>query len=215
MHAVHQLGTGCVDAAGNVHAVEFVVRARIENHQLAPGGNQLLYFGRRHARRVVVVFNKFAKCLGRHVDAGEQFTAARLPCSATTVEEGDIGVAERGQFGSSARSKPAAAFVTAIKQHQRRSQARHQIARHEFDARQRQRTREERMPLVMHALLTHIKQCQLSTREQHLAHRLRRDVSRDGRHHGARHADTDADAARASRMSVCGGKIAQDFSAAL
>ena len=69
VHPINQFGARYVDAAGNVHTVEFVERARIEDHHLAPGLGEPANLVRRHARRVEVVLDEFAERLGRHVDA--------------------------------------------------------------------------------------------------------------------------------------------------
>ncbi len=147
-----------------------------------------------------MMLDEFAESLGRNVDTGKQLAARCLPAGAAAFQDRDIGIAESGELGGGALGQ---ALAAAVQQHQGHAMAGHQVADHQLQPGERQRTGEEWMPLVMHALLAHVEQRELGVREQQLAQRRGRN--------GANHARP----GRASRMSECGGNIPQACSSGL
>ena len=173
VHAQHQLGARHVDAGRDRDALEFIEGPAVEHHHVGARLHQRVELVRRDARRAVLVLDQLAERLARHVDAGEQLVAGRLPADIAAVEHADIDVAGFRQHGRGALRQP----VGIVDQHDPRRTAWDQPRHAQLEPAQRHRAREQQVVLRKDPLLAHVEQRELLPIEQHRAQRPRADAA--------------------------------------
>jgi hypothetical protein len=171
-YAMHELGPGHVDAAGNAHPPVLGQRPAVEDHQLAPGRRQPRQFRGRDVRRAIRRFDELAESLAWHVDALEQHEPRVAPTCDPAIEHGDIRITVPGKD----RGRPLGQPVVAVAQDDRRGAPRHQAGRVDLETAQRRITGEQDVGARKRPLLAHVEQRQLAVEIRELrAQRARRD----------------------------------------
>ena len=164
-HAVHQLGAGAVERAGNAHIAEFADRPAVDDQDFLAGIETALQLGGGDMRRAASMLDQLAERLARHIDPGEQLEPRRRPGLAAARHHRDIVIAHALELRGGALGQM---VVAAVEHDDPRPPARHQIADHQFEARQRHRIGEKRVPVLReHALLAHVEQRDLVAVAQH------------------------------------------------
>ena len=92
--AIGQFAARHADPGRDRHAGEFLQRAAVQHHHVAPGIDPGLQFRRIDAFGAVVVLHPFAERLGRDVDAAEQHVAGGFPGLGAAVQHRDVGAAD-------------------------------------------------------------------------------------------------------------------------
>ena len=133
-HAVHQLGAGTVERAGNAHVAEFADRPAVDDQNILTGIEAALQLGGGDVGRAAAMLDQLAERLARHVDAGEQLEPGGCPGAAAARHDGDIVIPHPVEFRGGALGQT---LVAAVEHDDTRWFARHEIADHQFEARQR------------------------------------------------------------------------------
>ena len=163
MHAKDQLGARAVDAARDVHHAVLAHRPAVEDDHVGAGIELCLDLLGGEARRLVVMLDKFAERLARHVDAAEQLVTGPPPSGDAAGEKGDIVIAELLQADRRALRQP----IVGIAQHQARRPARDERIDAQLDAAQRQVAGKEEVTVTELAFLAHVDESQLGAVVEH------------------------------------------------
>ena len=165
MQAITQLAIRAADRARNGHLAVFVERTTVQQHQGFAPGLPIGQFGRTDMRRMAGFFHQFAKGLGRHMHAGEQPQARRLPAVGTALQNMHLLIAQRLQALRGTGSQFTALLVV---DHQPDSQLGRQASGFQFQAAIGQMHPVKQMGLTVLAVFTHIEQGDFTPVEQPL-----------------------------------------------
>ena len=160
--AAHEFGPRRADGAGNVHAAIFVERAAVDDRGAPPGGKRGGEFGRSDSRRRALGLDDLAERLAGYVHAVEGFEPLGAPRRESAIEDPRVAIAEAGEPLSGA---PGAVIGRAgVEERDKGPAPRNEPVDLQFDASQRERRGEQRMPTSMFADLAHVEQSDLAVR---------------------------------------------------
>ncbi|MNN04720.1 hypothetical protein D3C81_1174500 [compost metagenome] len=184
-HAQHQFRAGQAGGRGNAHSLVFVEAARVHDNHVGLFVDERLHFPRGQRRRMALRLHQLAERLARHVHVAEYLAAGGDPGCQPAVEPRHIRVAQPVQHRRRARRQILARVLPI--DHDPRIAARNPPPRFQFELREREVGRPERMLLGVGVFLAHVDQRDLGAVEQRLPHGQAGDGGKHGGNHGRQH----------------------------
>ncbi len=210
MHAIDEFGARTVDTARYAHAPEFIERSGVEDDQLVATRLHRLDLGGGQSRRLIPMFDKLAKGLGRYIDAGVDLEAGLLPGARAAREHADHGIARCLQHAGR-RLDEMVIIGRARGQDNRDRPARQPRAHQQFETAGRNAAGMKQVPGRECSLLAHVDQRNFLIGGQQIAQGLRADPvhRRQGRTGIVMAGRVCHAAAGRSRIPLLAGKCAQ------